>query len=111
MMEFNTWDKINKISYIICLIILKQIGLHNLYEGYGVHIQRTSNTEYRAVTLEDESLVLHFRDADIYSSSINIFDIALKELKSRIQKKKPDTNIYHHLPMMKQIRYSPSFLG
>lgn len=102
MTEFNTWGKINNIVYIIGLIMLKQTSLlHNLYEGYGVHIQSTSNTEYRAIALEDESLVLHFRDVDTYYSRNNIFDAALKELKSKIQKKKPDTNIYHHLPTMK----------
>ena len=98
MIEFNTWDKTNNIAYIIGLIILEQIGLlYNLYEVYGVHIQSTSNAEYRPITLEDESLVLRFRDVDTYSSKANIFDAALKELKSSIKKKKPDTNAYHSL--------------
>lgn len=98
MIEFNIWDKTNNIAYIIGLIMLEQIALlYNLYEGHGVHIQSTFNVECRPITLEDESLVLRFSDVGAYSSRINIFDVALKWLKSRIQKKKPDTNVYHFL--------------
>ena len=94
MIEFNTWDKTNNIVYIIDLII----GLlYNLYEGHGVNIQSTSNTEYRPITFEDESLVLRFRDVDTYSSRISIFDVGLKEFKSMNQKKNHDTNVYHSL--------------
>lgn len=89
MIEFNIWDKTNNIAYIIGLIMFEQIGLlYNLHEGHGVHIQSTSNTEYRPITLEDESLVLRFRDVGTYSSRINIFDAVLKELKYRIQRKR-----------------------
>ena len=86
MIEFNTWHTNINISYIIGLIMFEQIDLlHNLYEGYDVHIERLSNSEYWTVIYEDESLVLRFNNSHTFSMRITMFDKALKELKTRIK--------------------------
>ena len=88
MIEFNTWDTSNNISYIIGLIMYEQIELlHNLYEGYDVYIERCSNSEYWTIVLEDESSVLRFNKDYSFSMRLTLFDKALKELKTRIKRK------------------------
>nr|DAF64368.1 MAG TPA: hypothetical protein [Podoviridae sp. cttot15] len=88
MIEFNTWDTTNNISYIIGLIMFEQVELlHNLYEGYDVHIERCSNSEYWTIVFEDESLVLRFNIDHSFSMRLTLFDKALKELKTRIKRK------------------------
>ena len=98
MIELNTWNISHNMAYIIGLIMFKQIDLlHNLYEGYDARVQRISNMECWALTLEDRLLVSRFSDKGTYSSRIEIFDAALMELKSRVQKKNFDINVYYSL--------------